>query len=101
MKQLPAKDILKVISKQWCSSQDFMILSNTGKNTTLKLMKELREQLGQQNYFLPTNLLPMDKVVEHLKLNVAYLEKVSDFGLNSEETMMNKRKENNHDSKRN
>lgn len=101
MKQLPAKDILKVISKQWCSSQDFMILSNTGKNTTLKLMKEIREQLEQQNYFLPTNLLPMDKVVEHLKLNVAYLEKVSDFDFNSEETMMNKRKENNHDSKRN
>lgn len=101
MKQLPAKDILKVISKQWCSIQDFMILSNTGKNTTLKLMKEIREQLEQQNYFLPTNLLPMDKVVEHLKLNVAYLEKVSDFDLNSEETMMNKRKENNHDSKRN
>lgn len=101
MKQLPAKDILKVISKQWCCSQDFMILSNTGKNTTLKLMKELREQLEQQNYFLPTNLLPMDKVVEHLKLNVAYLEKVSDFDLNSEETMMNKRKEKNHDSKRN
>ena len=64
-------------------------------------MKEIREQLEQQNYFLPTNLLPMDKVVEHLKLNVAYLEKVSDFDLNSEETMMNKRKENNHDSKRN
>lgn len=101
MKQLPAKDILKVISKQWCSSQDFMVLSNTGKNTTLRLMKELREQLEQQNYFLPTNLLPMDKVVEYLKLNVSYLEKVSDFDLNSEEKMMNKRKENNYDSKRN
>jgi len=81
MKQLPAKDILKVISKQWCSSQDFMILSNTGKNTTLKLMKSLRVQLEQENYFLPTNLLPMDKVVEYLKLNVSYLEKVSNFDL--------------------
>ena len=81
MKQLHAKDILKVISKQWCSSQDFMILSNTGKNTTLKLMKSLRVQLEQENYFLPTNLLPMDKVVEYLKLNVSYLEKVSNFDL--------------------
>lgn len=81
MKKLTAKDTLELISKQWCSSQDFSILSNTGKNTTLKIMRELRKQLEQDNYFLPTNLLPMDKVVEYLHLNVAYLEKVSDFDL--------------------
>lgn len=90
MKQFNAKDILKVISKQWCSSQDFMTLSCTGKNTTLKLMKELRTQLEKENYFLPTNLLPMDKVVEYLKLNVSFLEKVSDFKLNSEDIKENK-----------
>ena len=56
-------------------SQDFSVLSNTGKNTTLKLMRELRKQLEQDNYFLPTNLLPMDKVVEYLKLNIPYLKK--------------------------
>ena len=39
MKKLTAKDTLELISKQWCSSQDFSILSNTGKNTTLKLMR--------------------------------------------------------------
>lgn len=98
MKKLTAKDTLELISKQWCSSQDFSILSNTGKNTTLKLMRELRKQLEQENYFLPTNLLPMDKVVEYLKLNVSYLEKVSDFDLISEEKTMNKRKENNYDA---
>lgn len=85
MKKLTAKDTLELISKQWCSSQDFSILSNTGKNTTLKLMRELRKQLEQENYFLPTNLLPMDKVVEYLHLNVDYLEKVSDFDLISNE----------------
>lgn len=79
MKTISAKDTLEIISKQWCSSQDFSILSNTGKNTTLKLMRELRKQLEQDNYFLPTNLLPMDKVVEYLKLNIPYLKKVSNF----------------------
>lgn len=79
MKTISAKDTLEIISKQWCSSQDFSILSNTGKNTTLKLMRELRKQLKQDNYFLPTNLLPMDKVVEYLKLNIPYLKKVSNF----------------------
>lgn len=98
MKKLTAKDTLELISKQWCSSQDFSILSNTGKNTTLKLMRELRKQLEQENYFLPTNLLPMDKVVEYLHLNVDYLEKVSDFDLISNEKMKNIRKENNYDT---
>lgn len=79
MKTISAKDTLEIISKQWCSSQDFSILSNTGKNTTLKLMRELRKQLEQDNYFLPTNLLPMDKVVEYLKLNIPYLKRVSNF----------------------
>ena len=98
MKKLTAKDTLELISKQWCSSQDFSILSNTGKNTTLKLIRELRKQLEQENYFLPTNLLPMDKVVEYLHLNVDYLEKVSDFDLISNEKMKNIRKENNYDT---
>ena len=79
MKTISAKDTLEIISKQWCSSQDFSVLSNTGKNTTLKLMRELRKQLEQDNYFLPTNLLPMDKVVEYLKLNIPYLKRVSNF----------------------
>ena len=79
MKTISAKDTLEIISKQWCSSQDFSVLSNTGKNTTLKLMREPRKQLEQDNYFLPTNLLPMDKVVEYLKLNIPYLKKVSNF----------------------
>ena len=79
MKILSAKQTLEIVSKPWCSSQDFSFLSNTGKNTTLKLMRELRKQLEQENYFLPTNLLPMDKVVERLGLNIHYLKKVSNF----------------------
>lgn len=77
MNSISAKQTLEIISKPWCSSQDFSILSNTGKNTTLKMMKELRCQLEHDNYFLPRNMLPMDKVVEYLKLNLTYLNKVN------------------------
>lgn len=76
MKTISARETLEIISKQWCSSQDFSILSNTGKNTTLKLMRDLRNNLQQANYFLPSNLLPMDKVVEYLNINISYLKKV-------------------------
>lgn len=79
LKTVSARETLGIISKQWCSSQDFSILSNTGKNTTLKLMKDLRNKLEQANYFLPSNLLPMDKVVEYLNINIPYLKKVSNL----------------------
>ena len=76
MKSITAKETLDIISKQWCNSQDFSILSNTGKNKALKLMKDLRIRLEKDNYFLPSNVLPMDKVVEYLDLNITYLNQV-------------------------
>lgn len=79
MKSVSAKEILDIISKQWCNSQDFSILSNTGKNKTLKLMKDLRLKLEKENYFLPKNVLPMDKVVEYLDLNISYLNQVKNL----------------------
>lgn len=77
MESLSAKEFLEIVSKPWCSSQDFRKLSNTGKNKTLKLMKELRYQLEQDNYYMPYNMLPMDKVVEYLNLNFTYLNMVN------------------------
>ena len=81
MKSVTARETLDIISKQWCNSQDFSILSNTGKNTTLKLMKNLRKKLEKENYFLPSNALPMDKVVEYLDLNISYLNQVKDLSV--------------------
>ncbi len=81
MQIIAASKALEIISKPWCSSQDFSILSNTGKNTTLKLMKDLRIRLEKENYFLPSNLLPMDKVVEYLGLNLSYLNQVKDLSV--------------------
>lgn len=79
MKSITAKETLDIISKQWCNSQDFSILSNTGKNKALKLMKDLRIRLEKDNYFLPSNVLPMNKVVEYLDLNISYLNQVKNI----------------------
>lgn len=79
LKTITAKETLELVSKPWCSSKDFSFLSGTGKNTTLKLMNDLRSKLVQENYYLPKNLLPMNKVVEYLKIDISYLKKVSDY----------------------
>ena len=79
LKIITAKETLEIVSKQWCSSKDFSALSGTGKNTTLKLISDLRSNLIQENYYLPKNLLPMKEVVAYLKIDIPYLKKVSDY----------------------
>ena len=38
---MDAKDVLKIITKQWCDSDDFKSLSQLGDNALCKLKKEL------------------------------------------------------------
>lgn len=79
MKIVSSSETLEIISKQWCNCSDFMILSHTGKNKALRLMSDLRSKLIEDNYFLPSNVLPMDKVVDYLNINISYLKKVKNL----------------------
>ena len=72
-----AKEVLKIITKQWCDSDDLKSLSQLGDNALCKLKKEIVDDLLEQGYLLPKGLLPMDYVVEKLKINIDYLIKVS------------------------
>ncbi len=79
MKNVSSSETLEIISKQWCNCSDFMILSHTGKNKALRLMNDLRSKLMKDNYYLPSNVLPMDKVVDYLNINITYLEMVKNL----------------------
>ena len=63
-----AKETLELISKQWCSLSDLIKLTGLGKNSASKL---------KSGYQLPTKLLPMNEVVNYLKININYLQKMS------------------------
>ena len=72
-----AKETLELISKQWCDINDLRKLTGLGKNNTLKLKNEIKLELNNKGYQLPNKLLPMNEVVNYLKINVNYLQKVS------------------------
>ena len=72
-----AKDTLILISKQWCDLNDLMELTGVGRNKALKIKNNIKEDLTQQGYLLPNNLLPMNEVVDYLKINISYLRKIS------------------------
>jgi len=73
---MEAKETLELISKQWCNLNDLMRLTQVGKNNALKLRKEIKDELENEGYVLPKNLLPMCEVVKKLKINIGYLQKM-------------------------
>ena len=74
---MDARETLKLISKQWCNLDDLMLLTEIGKNNAVKLRKEIKQDLINQGYTLPNNRLPMIEVVNKLKININYLEKMA------------------------
>lgn len=72
-----AKETLELISKQWCDLNDLMKLTQVGRNNALKIKNEIRVNLLNQGYLLPNRLLPMNEVVNYLKINIGYLQKMA------------------------
>ena len=74
---MDARETLKLISKQWCDLNDLMKLAEIGKNNAVKLRREIKNDLTLKDYILPNNRLPMIEVVNKLKININYLEKMA------------------------
>lgn len=79
---MTAKETLDLISKQWCDLNDLRKLTGLGKNSASKLKSEIRINLLNKGYQLPSKLLPMNEVVNYLKININYLQKMSKEGIN-------------------
>lgn len=74
-----AKEMLKILSKQWCSIEDLKKISNLGHNNVYKLKKEIVDELISQGYTLPKGLVPMCEVVKKLKIDLEYLKNISNL----------------------
>ena len=71
---MSANETLELLSKQWCSLQDLMKLTNLGRNSALKIRKEIITDLEDKGYKLPYGLIPMCEVVNKLNININYLQ---------------------------
>lgn len=51
---MSANETLELLSKQWCSLQDLMKLTNLGRNSALKIRKEIITNLEEKviNYLV-------------------------------------------------
>lgn len=53
---MSTNETLELLSKQWCSLQDLMKLTNLGRNSALKIRKEIITDLEDKGYKLPCGL---------------------------------------------
>lgn len=72
-----AHDMLEILSKQWCNTEDLKMLTGLGKNNISKLKTKIRKELMSKGYKLPTKLLPMNEVVNYLKIDIEYLNQIA------------------------
>lgn len=53
---------------------NLMKLTNLGRNSELKIRKEIITDLEDKSYKLPCGLIPMCEVVNNLNININYLK---------------------------
>lgn len=71
---MEAQETLNLISKQWCTLEDLMALGEFGRNSALKIKREIKNKLINQGYKIPSHVIPMKEVVDYLNININYLE---------------------------
>ena len=69
-----AEETLELISKNWCDINDLMKLTGLSKSSALRLKRKIKEHL---NYEIHTVDLPMNIVVNYLKIDINYLRKLT------------------------
>lgn len=73
---MSAEETMKIITKQWCNLTDLMKLLSCGRNKALDIKKQIKNKLINEGYFIPGNDLPMQAVVDALKIDIDRLEKI-------------------------
>lgn len=76
---MSAEETMKIITKQWCNLADLMKLLHCGRNKALDIKKQIKDKLINEGYFIPGNDLPMQAVIDVLKIDIDGLEKIIKF----------------------
>lgn len=74
---MEAKELLKLISKQWATTNDIMRIGEVGYHKALDIKKIIIDDLANKNYNLPNHKVPMEFVVDYFKINISYLKKLA------------------------
>ncbi len=68
------KDMLKILNKQWCNTDDIRKLGNLSLKKAQYVKRDIKNKLKSKGYSVPSYFVPTSDVVEYLKIDIAYLE---------------------------
>lgn len=73
---MPNEKLIELLNQQWCDANQFQQIAGCGRNKSYEIIKSIRDKLEQDGYWLPKNKVPMKNVVEFLKIDIAYLQRM-------------------------
>ena len=73
---MSVEETMEIITRQWCNLTDLMKLLHCGRNKALNIKRQIKDKLISEGYFIPGNDLPMQAVVDVLKIDIDRLEKI-------------------------
>ena len=76
-----ANEMIKIISKVWCTNEDLQKLSGLGITNTSKLKIKIKEEIEKNGKVLPKGLLPMSEVVKYFNIDIDYYKKIAEYQL--------------------
>lgn len=73
---ISVSDLLKIIDKQWADPSDIAKVGCVGINRARIIKKEIKKIVEDDNYKLPSGLVPMKYVIDYFKIDINYLKKI-------------------------
>ena len=73
-------ELFKLISSPWCSTNDIKLIARCGRDTAIKIRKEIEKEIEKNGKSLPrakTVCVPTQKVIEYLGLDLNYIKEMA------------------------
>lgn len=68
-----SNELIDIIFKQLCTTQDLIRISGLGKANALKLKKDIKVYLENKSYKFYNKALPMSSVLDYLNIDIDYI----------------------------
>lgn len=80
-KSLNAKETVKILDKLWASTEDIKKIGCVGKNKALKIKREIRDKMIDDNMIFPRYLVSMEYVIDYFKIDEKKIRAMANGGV--------------------
>ena len=74
-------ELFQIVSKPWASIKEISLIANCGRDAAIKIRNKIKEEIIKDGKKIPkgkTIVVPTEKVLEYLGLNIDYIVSMAD-----------------------